>query len=193
MRRGEVAAVDAGPEEIDVGVRLREIRQRRGLTLREVAALGGVSESFLSQVERGRSNASIATLQRVASALGLTIGDLFESASPRRVLRRADRPALAMGALGRKYLLTPSPFKQFEVMVGEFEPGGTTGDEPYVHGDSEELLVIVEGQVVLQLDATEYHLASGDSIQYRSSVPHRIVNTGGSPAEVFWIVSPPSY
>ena len=181
--------------EVDVGERLRDIRRLRRATLRTIADRAGVSESFLSQVERGRASASIASLRRIAGALGVTVADLFEpSGLPRpRVLRREDRPALAFGILGRKLLLTPRPLQHLEVFAGELDPGGSTGEEPYAHGDSEELFVVISGSVQLQLGGDVHELESGDSIDYRSSTPHRVTNVGGERAEVMWIISPPSY
>ena len=181
--------------EIDVGERLRAIRRSRRCTLRTVATRSGLSESFLSQVERGRSSASIASLRRIADALGVSIADLFEiEAMPGpQVLRRDERPALAFGVLGRKLLLTPRPLQSLEVFVGELEVGGSTGHQPYAHGDSEELFVVLAGEVQLEVDGEVFHLEHGDSIDYRSSAPHRATNAGNDLAEVMWIISPPSY
>ena len=188
------SAPDAATE-VDVGERLRAIRQLRRCTLRTVAERSGLSESFLSQVERGRSNASIGSLRRIADAIGVSVADLFEPNGPPRpkVLRRADRPALTFGVLGRKLLLTPKPLHQLEVFVGELDPGGSSGPEPYAHGDSEELFVVLNGTVQLELDGELHALEPGDSIDYRSSTPHRISNIGEELAEVMWIISPPSY
>ena len=181
--------------EVDVGERLRDIRRLRRATLRTIAQRAEVSESFLSQVERGKASASIASLRRIAGALGVSVADLFEPSGPPRprVLRREDRPALAFGVLGRKLLLTPRPLQHLEVFVGELDPGGSTGDEPYAHGDSEELFVVLDGSVQLQLGDDLHELESGDSIDYRSSTPHRAINAGPGRAEVMWIISPPSY
>jgi transcriptional regulator with XRE-family HTH domain len=181
--------------EVDVGERLRDIRQLRRATLRTIADRAGVSESFLSQVERGRASASIASLRRIAGALGVTVADLFEPSGPPqpRVLRRNERPSLSFGILGRKHLLTPRPLQHLEVFVGELDPGGSTGAEPYAHGDSEELFVVIAGSVQLELGGSIYELESGDSIDYRSSTPHRVSNAGEERAEVMWIISPPSY
>ena len=181
--------------DVDVGERLRLIRTARRCTLREVAERAGLSESFLSQVERGRTSASIASLRRIADGLGISMADLFESGGPAqpRVLRRADRPTLAFGILGRKMLLTPRPLQHLEVFTGELDVGGSTGAEPYAHGDSEELFVVLRGTVRLELGDEEHELAPGDSIRYWSSTPHRISNAYDEPAEVMWIISPPSY
>src|SRR5213595_4095506 len=124
--------------EIDVGERLRAIRRSRRCTLRTVSDRSGLSESFLSQVERGQSSASIESLRRVAEALGVSMADLFEpdGVPGPRVLRRDARPALTFGVLGRKLLLTPRPLHHLEVFAGELDRGGSTGAEPYAHGDS---------------------------------------------------------
>jgi len=181
--------------DVDVGERLRVIRSRRRLTLREVAERAGLSESFLSQVERGRASASVASLRRIADALGIGISDLFHPVGPAgaRVLRRDDRPTLAFGILGRKMMLTPKPLHELEVFVGELDPGGSTGAEQYAHGDSEELFVVLRGTVRLELGDEQFELETGDSIDYRSAIPHRIANAGDDVAEVMWIISPPSY
>ncbi len=181
--------------EVDVGERLRALRRLRRATLRTVAERSGLSESFLSQVERGRSSASIESLRRMADALGVSMADLFEPdrlPGP-RVLRRDERPALSFGVLGKKLLLTPRPLHHLEVFAGELEVDGSTGAEPYAHGDSEELFVVLSGTVQLELGGELFDLEPGDSIDYRSSTPHRVSNTGQDLAEVMWIISPPSY
>jgi transcriptional regulator with XRE-family HTH domain len=185
---------EAATVHVELGERLRAIRQLRRRTLKEVAGAAGVSESFLSQLERGRTNATIATLQRLATALGIDVSDLFGSVAPRpRVLRGEAREYVAWGLLGRKALLTPKPFHSLEVVVARFEPGGSTGDEPYTHGDSEELLIVVEGRVHVQLGADLYEVEAGDSVHYESSTPHRVANAGEGVAEVLFVISPPSY
>lgn len=186
---------DRNGDPLALGERLRAMRLLRRLTLKDVAEWAGVSESFVSQLERGRTSASVATLQRLAGALGIEISDLFADAKPDgpRVLRRRERQLLEWGHLGRKALLTPKPFHSLEVVAAAFDPGGSTGDEPYTHGDSEELLLVLSGRVHLQLGGELLDLDTGDSVNYRSSTPHRVSNTGDAPAEVLFVISPPSY
>lgn len=183
------------PLEQSVGARLRSLRLARRLTLRETAVRASLSESFLSQLERGQSGATIQSLQRIAAALGVDVSDVFASADSGRprVVRREARHLVAWGTLGRKALLTPKPFEFLEVVAAEFEPGGSTGELAYTHGDSEELCVVVEGTVEVELDGELTVLNEGDSIHYRSSTPHRIVNPGPGRAEVLYAISPPSY
>jgi transcriptional regulator with XRE-family HTH domain len=180
--------------DIKVGAAIRALRLRKRLTLKEVAEAAGLSESFLSQLERSRVNASIGSLSRVAAALNVSMAELF--APPEngqvRVIRKNDRPALVYGIFGRKYLLTPNPLKHLEVFIGEFQAGGSTGDQPYSHGDSDELFIVLSGQFELQVGENLFRVSEGDCVNYGSSMPHRAVNVGESTGEVMWIISPPS-
>lgn len=183
------------PEDgIEIGERLRTVRLRRRMTLLSVAESAGLSESFVSQLERGRVNASIASLQRIAAALNISVAELFERAdgSESRLIRKADRPSLRYGVLGQKFLLTPTPLENLEVFVGTFNPEGSTGDELYAHGDSDELFVVLKGRFELSVGDDVFVMSEGDSVSYRSSRPHRAANASPEEGEVMWIISPPS-
>jgi transcriptional regulator with XRE-family HTH domain len=179
----------------DVGRRLRSARRRRGLTLAALASSAGMSESFLSQLERGLTGASLDSLQRLTQALEIRVGDLFEAddAHSPRVLHAADRPVMELWHLGAKTLLTPRWSEELEVLICRLEPDGATGDEPYTHGDSDEMFLVLEGIVDLELDGVLHRMTTGDSITYRSSVPHRVINRGEGDAEGLWAISPPSF
>ena len=191
-RGGELTAVT---DEADVGLRLRRVRLARRRTLRDVATGAEISEGFLSQIERGRANASIATLRRIAHVLGVSMGELFhpDDSSLPTVLRAAERPVLSFGVFGRKWLLTQSPDRELDAFIAEFEPNGSTGPEPYTHGDSEELLIVLRGRVSFELGAQRFDLGPEDSMVYRSSVPHRLVEKSGERAVILWVTTPPSF
>lgn len=188
-------SLPARSERPDVGSRLREARRGQHRTLREIAATAGVSESFLSQVERAKVSASLATLRRIAVALGVTIADLFEDRPVRQptVLLAESRPTLEFGLLGRKFHLHTAPDRAFDSLLCEFDPGGSTGDEPYAHGDSEEFLLVIDGAADFQLGDDLMSLKPDDSIVYRSSTPHRLVADPELGARILWITSPPSF
>lgn len=179
-------------DKADLGRRLQAFRQVRNLSLRQLGAATGTTASFLSQLERGASGATVSTLMRIAEALSISVSDLFEDRNPalHRVLRRGDRPALPQAAGYRKTLLSQPPIRAFEVYVGTFDPQGSTGPEPYTHGDAQEMMFVLKGQVEITLGPDSYTLGEGDSIEYRSSTPHRIANVGPDTAEVQWIISP---
>src|SRR5437899_4020843 len=90
---------------VDLDEHLRAIRILRRRTLKDVATAAGVSESFVSQVERGRTSPSVASLRRLSAALGIDVSDLFApDGLPPRVLHREARQLVAWGDLGRKAL-----------------------------------------------------------------------------------------
>ena len=174
--------------------RIRGLRAARKLSLRELADLSGTSASFLSQLERGLTGASTSTLNRLASALGISVADLFEerSASVHRILKRSLRPALPPTDGCRKTLLSARPVRHSEVYIGEFEIGGSTGPDLYTHGSAHEMLVVLRGVVEVSLGEERLVLEEGDSIEYSTDTPHRTVNIGNGRAEVMWIIAPPT-
>lgn len=183
----------APSKDLDVLVRrLRFFRKLRRLSLRQLGELSNTTASFLSQLERGTSGATTSTLIRISEALSISVADLFEerSSSLHRVLRRADRSALPAAAGLRKTLLSQHPILDFQVYLGEFDVGGSTGEEPYMHGNSHEMCFVLSGEVEIQLDGEPFRMSAGDCIEYSSSTPHRIVNCGPTTAEVQWIVAP---
>ncbi|MFE0205324.1 helix-turn-helix domain-containing protein [Streptomyces sp. NPDC058985] len=177
-----------------IGGRLRRRRRALHLTLKDVADRSGVTEGHLSQVERDQANAGVRTLQRLCEVLG--VGDLFSAggtaANP--VLRFRDARGMSFGEGATKIKLTPSSFDHLEVLLGHFAPGGSTGVEPYTHGSSEEILLVLAGEVDVQVGDQLHRLSALDSVHYRSSDPHRVAETTGvDEARVLWAMAPPTY
>ncbi|ODT05643.1 MAG: cupin [Mesorhizobium sp. SCN 65-20] len=186
--------VAAAAKQGNVGEKVKAFRTARRMSLRTLGNATGTTASFLSQLERGLSGVNTSTLMRIAEALGISLTDLFEDVTPPvgRVLRKAERPALPAAEGYRKMLLSGRPIRDMEVYIGEFDPGGSTGERSYSHGDSQELFFVIRGEVELILGGERHLLSAGDSIEYRSSVPHKTVNIGKEPAEVIWMIAPPT-
>lgn len=191
--------IKVSQEEVDgdpaaIGQRVKAFRTMRRITLRELAEATQTTASFISQFERGLSGANTSTLMRIATALGVSIADFFDSGeiSAHQVLTPAMRPALPVAEGYRKTLLSRRPIREFEVYVGEFEPGGSTGDRPYSHGDAHEMCLVLQGDVELTIGDAVYRMKAGDSIEYSTAIPHKTRNIGGTRAEVLWIISPPT-
>jgi mannose-6-phosphate isomerase-like protein (cupin superfamily) len=163
------------------------------MTLKDVATRAGISESFLSQVERGLAGVSLPTLQRVARALGVMVADLFEpdEVLRPRIVHRERRTMMELNG-ARNFLLTPRPLHNLEVFWIELDPGQSTAEVPFTHGDSDEVLVLLSGEAEVTVDGTPYALRAGDSITYSSSVPHMCRNVGKTLAEAIIALSPPS-
>jgi transcriptional regulator with XRE-family HTH domain len=178
----------------NLGATVRALRLRRRLTLRALAEATELSESFLSQFERGLTQCSVASLRRIAESLGVELARLFdiEGGANSRVLRAASRPTIAFGNAAVKQLLTPIGPESVEVFSVTFESGGSTGDGQYTHGDSDEFLLVQSGSVQLYLANDVFLLETGDSIVFKSSVPHRVVNISNGLSAVLWVIAPPS-
>jgi transcriptional regulator with XRE-family HTH domain len=181
--------------QFQLGQRLRQLRQARRLTLRQLAGQAGVTESFLSQVEREVASPSIASVQRIARALGLTIAELFadEPASGRIVRREARRRIAYPGLRAADEFLTVGRGGRLQVILSTIEPGGGTGDEPYAHDSDEEVVVVLEGRLELWVGDEHHLLREGDAVTHDSRLPHRNRNPGDVPARVLFCLTPPSF
>ena len=182
--------------EPDLGLTIRRLRENRQLSLKEVAARSGLTQSFLSQVERNLTSPSVASLRKVAQAFGVPLTALFQGPTTPEdhVVRRKDRRQLIHPRRQwRDYLLTPSLTGKLQVILSVIEPGGGSGDEAYAHDSDEECVVILRGRLEFWVGSDWYLLEEGDSIVFESRIPHRNSNPGPDQAEVLWITTPPSY
>lgn len=178
----------------DVGDQVRRYRLARRMSQRALGEQAGVTSGFLSQLETGRANASVSTLRRLADALGVGLVDLVEPGpvAAARVVRADRRRHLGASHGMTKWFLTDPPFGHVEMYAVDIEPGGSTGPAPYRHGDSEEVILVVRGSVRVELGDEVHELATGDSIVFASSTPHRVANAADAPAELVWVNSPPT-
>lgn len=193
LEHGEAGSQEAA---INLGKAIHTARQGR-YTVQELANAAGVSAGLVSQLERGIGNPSFKTLQAIATALDLRIGDLVEAASPRDVrpmlVRRDSRARLQVSNGGPVYeLLTPNLRGKLEVLETSLPPGFSNREEPFLH-DGEELVVVLEGSVDVAVGDTLGTLQVGDAITYDSGLPHWWENKTDRPAKVLGVVTPPSF
>ena len=181
--------------EVDLGARIRALRLARGETLRRLAADAGVTESFLSQVERGVASPSIASVQRIARALGQSIAELFAADERAGIVVRArDRRRVVYQGLGAiDEFLTRATDGRLQVILSTIEPGGGTGDEAYTHESDEEVVVVLEGSLDLWVGPEHFRLEAGDAVTHSSRLPHRNTNPGPGVARVLFCMTPPSF
>ncbi len=181
--------------ELQLGPRIRALRQARKVTLRELAEEAGVTESFLSQVEREVTSPSIASVQRIARALDLGIAELFADDQPLgRVVRREDRRRISYPGLNATdEFLTAGRDGRLQVILTTLEPGGGTGDEAYTHESDEEVVIVLEGRLELWVGDEHHVLDAGDSITHSSRQPHHNRNPGPGRTVVLFCSTPPSF
>ena len=180
-----------------VGKAIRTLRKEKGLSLRELSRLAGLSTSFLSMVERGRSSLALTSLNNVAKALDTDLADLFVSERKVRVshplphVSRAEEDGrLSIASSQRVYrVLSPrAPGLVFEPLLVTVRPDSDL-EEPYSH-EGEEFAYVIEGELVFTIQGEEYRLGPGDSIHLLSTVPHAIRNDTDEPAKILWVLTP---
>src|SRR5216684_3955341 len=172
--------------EPDLGATIRKLREGRQLSLKEVAARSGLTQSFLSQVERNLTSPSVASLRKVAQAFGVPLTALFQGPTTPEdhVVRRNERRQLIHPKRQwRDYLLTPNLTGKLQVILSVIEPGGGSGDEAYAHDSDEECVLILRGRLEFWVGSDWYLLEEGDSIVFESRIPHRNSNPGPDQAE----------
>jgi transcriptional regulator with XRE-family HTH domain len=179
------------------GEKIRRIRERRSLTLREVAGRAGVSESLVSQIERNKASPAIDTLLALADALDMDLDYLFADyrrERPARITRKGERSTFAKpGVLYEKLAQMEGSVPGqdgIEAYSITLRPGARTGSREYGH-KGWELGIVISGRAELLAGRETYMLKPGDSVSFRSDAPHILANAGKGPLKVFWIISPP--
>jgi quercetin dioxygenase-like cupin family protein len=170
-------------DERYVGRIIRLLRRRGGLSVRWLASKSGFSPSFISQVELGHVSPSIASLDKIASALGVTISEFFtkRSTDSPLIVKAAERQAVrSKWSRARTEALMPMDAgSDLEAYLILLEEGGTSGSRP--HTSNEEILAIVfEGKLVVTLNRRSYQLRKGDAVTIPAGTPHRWQNLGNS-------------
>ncbi len=174
-----------------LGSGIRAERLRQNMTLAHLADLAGLSASALSQIERGVTDPSIGSLRRIASALQVPFFQfLLERESPDPVVRKNERQTITFPNQALQYqLLTPSLRGPFEVLSLDLAPGAASGEEALAH-DSEECMIVLNGDVQVEVAGVSYTLSAGDSISIQRNVPHRVVNNESNTTEILMVISP---
>lgn len=171
--------------------RLKEARREQGLSLEAVSNLSGVSRSMVSQIERGESSPTIATLWNLTRALQVDFAGLLdtEAASDQiDLLRASDVPSIENIGQGCRIRILSPPEEAggHEVYDITFKPGGALRSQPHARGAREQMTVL-EGSVRVTSGSASDVLNMGDTGRYAADIEHAIVANGGA-ARVFLIV-----
>jgi transcriptional regulator with XRE-family HTH domain len=174
---------------------LRRLRTAHGLSLREASDRSGLSISFLSALERGVSGASVATLQRLTTAYGTTLLELFtdEGAATDRLVRPGERPVLHVGGGDVRIEQLAHGTRHLEPQLFILAPGASS-DGAYAH-EGEEFLYLLSGAVTVWVGDEECYALdrAGDALSFPSTLPHRWRNDAGGESRLLWINTPPTF
>ena len=173
--------------EQTVGEAVRQLRENLRISVRTLASQAGFSPSFISQVENGQASPSISSLERIAGALGVTLGEFFNALEPREaaVTRASARRQLTSGWSKAKIeSLGPSGAGvAMEPVLVTLGPGGSSGKHAAVQSH-EAFTFVLAGEVNLTLAGEEVLLRVGDSVTVPSGQALRLQNRGTTPVRM---------
>jgi transcriptional regulator with XRE-family HTH domain len=177
-----------------LGRTLRTLRAARGLRLADLANESGLSASFLSQVEQGRSDISVGRLMRIAQALHVRITDLVELPAPaeRPLVRADERVALPSRIEGLAIeLLAASVSEGPTYAIATLEPGITAEARRYRVPGQEHFVYLINGRATIEFaTGAPVTLKAGDSISYMSEDYRRMTNLHRGPTSLIWVSFP---
>ena len=192
---GASSAENPGYGDICLGNDIRALRKSRSFTLHQLAEKLQRSVGFISQLERGLSEPSIADLRKIADIFDVPVS-LFFGASDASgldngyVVRAGSRRILGEGNDLVEELLSPDLGGSFEIIRSEFAPGAERVEA--ATRETEEAGYIISGHLELEIDGQWFDLGPGDSFRH-GAVPSRWRNRGKEPAIAIWVISPPVY
>jgi len=161
-----------------IGNKLKDIRNKRKLSLDEVTKLTGVSKAMLGQIERGQSNPTVSTLWKIATGLKVSFS-LFidENQDDLKVIDQNDiSPIIEDNNRMKLYPIFPfDANKGFEIFTIELEPGCNHISTPHNDG-VEEYIIVTEGKIEININDEKFILQKGNSLRFMANSPHSYKN-----------------
>ena len=177
-----------------LGQRIRTAREQKKLTLDELALKTGLTKSFLSQVERSKSNPSLSSIRLIVQELNIPLVSLFENPTKNLsgvVVRKNKRKNFQLPDSTLNFeLLSPDLKRQMEIIRVIAPPDGRS---EYMAHEGEEWGYVVKGRIRLTVGNEEFELEEGDTAYYSSEIPHGWVNETDDEVELIWAITPPSF
>jgi transcriptional regulator with XRE-family HTH domain len=149
-----------------IGRHVRQLRARAGLSARALGSRTGFSASFISQMENGLVSPSIGSMQKIAAALGVTLGEFFTAAgegATGTIVRARDRTGFESNWSSAELQLLGAS-RRLEAVLITLDPGGRSGKHPASGHDHEEFAFVLKGPLVLTLGPDRNVLRTGDSV-----------------------------
>lgn len=178
-----------------LGSKIRNLRKKKNMTIKELAEQSGLSTGMISQIERDKIGISVTSLWKISQALGVFIGDFFDKKvyENNLIVRKNQRKRIELVNSNAVYeLLTPDLSGKIEFLRLIIEPGESNDKEKISH-DGEECGIVLQGKLLVKLGEKEYILEEGDSIRIDSAIPHRYINIGDITSVSIWAITPPKF
>jgi transcriptional regulator with XRE-family HTH domain len=174
----------------ELGAKVARARGARGWSLAQLAQRAGVSAATVHKIEKGGMTPTIASLMKIASALGTSVASFVdEPAMPDVTIVRGDERAQVYTSKSGLDLRNLSGRYGGFAMAGAeaaVEPRADSGPAPMNH-PGEELVIVLEGEMEFVVDGECHAVAAGDSIHFRATRPHSWRNPSDEPARLIWL------
>jgi transcriptional regulator with XRE-family HTH domain len=177
-----------------LGERIKTLRAERQLQQRQLAQKAGLTPSMVSQIESGRLTPSLPTLGKLAGALGVPIGSLFEATPNGRlhVTRQPEYPMVSFDGSSEKWQVLGAGLFQGKIRAVVSTLGartkGVKTDKVILQPGQMKLFYVVEGKVALHYGGETHPLAAGDSAYLDAGTPHGWENVGTRTAKALWVI-----
>ncbi|MGK2924884.1 MAG: cupin domain-containing protein [Lysobacterales bacterium] len=178
----------------DVGRKLRAVRLAFGLSQRELAKRAGVTNGMISLIEQGRVSPSVGSLQKILTAVPMTMAEFFTRDLESHVdvvFRSGDLPDVGTGAIQYCLVAASRRDRKMSILWETYEPDSDTGEDLLTHS-GEEGGVVVEGELELTVAGKTWLLGPGDAYYFDSRLPHRFRNPGKVAARIVSANTPPT-
>jgi transcriptional regulator with XRE-family HTH domain len=172
-----------------VGERLRDARLARGWSTRDLAQAGAIALNTVSLIERGKVSPTVSTLQKLASALEVSLSFFVEESEGRRVLflRPGQRRQARGVGVTLENLGAGLPGQTMEPLLLTIDPEASSGPESIVHG-GHELVFCLAGQIEYRVGDEVFAMCPGDSLFFEANLPHGWRNTSPEAARLLLVV-----
>ncbi|MBM6616298.1 helix-turn-helix domain-containing protein [Bacillus suaedaesalsae] len=165
---------------MDIGTKVRAIRNRKKITIAQMCEGTGLSKGFISNVENNNTSPSISTLQTIATFLDVPLPYLLlEKNQHMNVVRKEERTTTTFNGLTIEHLTSRGGLR---TMIVEVPPGGSIG-KPHAH-EGEECHLVIQGKILAEQGEDSFLLEEGDSFSWNASVPHYVKNISDEKAIV---------
>jgi len=178
-------------ESIDVGQRLRELREDRDISMRALARRSGLSANALSMIERGLTSPSVSTLVKLSSALQVPITAFFRKEPSREkiVFRKASERSRITFNRGLIEGLGGEVFAgRVEAFLVTLENGASSGPNTMIHS-GHELVFVLRGKMEYEVEDQVFNLEAGDNLIFTAHLNHRWRNNGTSVVNAIIVIS----
>lgn len=180
---------------MELGGKIRELRQAENISIEQLSEKTGLSTGLISQIERGITGPSVASMWKIAKALNVSMHYFFDEIQEENpIVRKDQRKKIMLPNSNITYeLLSPDlKNRKMECLLIEIQPGECSTEDLISH-EGEECGYVIKGTLKVKWGNKEYLLNEGDSIYFDSTVPHRYVNPGEDVCVSIWSMIPPSF